>query len=197
MKTLIISLLLLFLSGIAQAAITERIIYAGDTPLTSDCRVTQTGPMKLTVMPCSWTTTGEARILGPIDSLVAATGFGPVAKALREGNAEWHHNRVRVWLRDKQGNIIEKSRRRILSLATTLTITAGKRWAIYLLDGPGVTMIPTLVEWDGLSGRPSDMLDYIVLPFLVPLNTIDLNTITIEVFTVRPDFPPAKGLFEK
>ncbi|KKL79491.1 hypothetical protein LCGC14_2014320, partial [marine sediment metagenome] len=62
MKTLVISLLLLFLGGGydgVSAAITERIIYAGNTPLASDCRVTQTGPMELTVMPCSWTTTGD------------------------------------------------------------------------------------------------------------------------------------------
>ena len=196
MKILIISLLFaLFLGGVAQATIIERVIYAGDTPLASDCLVTQTGPMELTVMPCFWTTTGQARILGPIDSLIAATGIGTVARALREGKAEWHYNRVRVWLRDKQDNIIERSVTYQVTPKAVLTIVAGQKYAVYMLQGPGQTMTITLMDPE--DPRPSTFINYLVFRFDVPTGTTDLSTITFEVFTVRPDFPPAKSLFEK
>ena len=124
------------------AGITERIIYAGNTPLASDCQVTQTGPMQLTISICSWTTTGQGRIFNTIMSLPAQAGVGSLAEAIRQGNAEWLPGgfRVRGWLTNKQGNIIEKSRIRTLPINTVLNIVAGERWVVYLVDGPGVTM---------------------------------------------------------
>ena len=198
MKILIVALLLLLLGGgtdWVSAGITERVIYAGDTPLASDCQVTQTGFMELTVMPCFWTTTGEAKILGPIASFVAATGIGLVAQALREGKAEWHHNRVRVWFRDKHGNIIERSVTYQVTPKVVLTMVAGQKYVVYMLRGLGQTMNIALM--DPADPLPSTFINYLVFAFDVPFGTIDLSTVTLEVFTVRPHFPPAKSLFEK
>ncbi len=201
MKTLIISLLFALLlpgggTGVF-AAITEQTIYAGDTPMFSNCSVEQTGPMELTVMPCSWTTPGLARVFSILESLPAQIGLGELGKALRENKAEWlpGHQRVRVWWRDAEDNIIKKSRTRVLSVPKVLTITAGTFWVVYMVDGPGVTMDIVLQPWK--VERPDNTLDYLIFEFDVPVGTTDLNTIDLEVFTVRPDFPPAKGIFEK
>ncbi|KKL90961.1 hypothetical protein LCGC14_1899480 [marine sediment metagenome] len=197
MKILVLLLLLLFLPGGGTgvfAAITERVIYAGDTPLASDCQVTQTGFMELTVMPCFWTTTGEAKILGPIASFVAATGIGLVAQALREGKAEWHHNRVRVWFRDKHGNIIERSVTYQVGQGSADHNSRTEVQSLHV-DGPGNTM--TIFLMDPIDPLPFGFINYLIFKFDVPFGTIDLSTVTLEVFTVRPHFPPAKSLFEK
>ena len=200
MKTLTIGLLFALFLGAGgswvSATITERVIYAGDTPLKSTCTVTQTGPMELTAAACQWTTTGEARVFSVLQSLIARTGFGELAQSLAEDKAEWSHNgtRVRAWLRDKQGNIIARSRTRVLT-PTVLSITAGETWVVYMVDGPGVTMNLVLEKWDG--DRPENTLDYLLLPFEVPAGITDLGGIKIEVFTVKSGHVPVKGLFEK
>jgi len=197
-KLWIVLLILALLGGgtdWVSAAITQRIIHAGDTPLASTCKVTQTGPMQLTLSTCSWTTTGEGKILDRFESAFAALGVGLAAQALRENKAEWHGSRVRVWLRDKQDNIIERSRTRMLSVDVVLNIVAGETWVVYLVDGLGVTMNAVLLKNKEL--RPAGILDYILLPFTVPVGTTNLNTINIEVFTVLPGFPAPKGMFEK
>ncbi|HEB26529.1 MAG TPA: hypothetical protein ENI05_01960 [Porticoccus sp.] len=198
MKALIISLLLILVGGGfdgISAAITQRIIHAGDTPLFSDCGVTQTGPMELTVTPCTFTTTGEARIASRLNSVFALTGIGPVAQALREDKAEWHGNRVRAWLRDKQGNIIEKSVTWRLPTVEIIGVTPGETYFLYLIEDVGVTMEVLLIPVS--SPRPAGYIHYLAFEFTVPLGTTNLSSVDIEVFTVRPDFPPAKGLFEK
>ncbi len=173
-----------------SAAITQRIIHAGNTPLASDCVVTQTGPMQLTVSTCSWTTTGQAKI-------VHESKVPNLSNEIAVGNVERmpYSRRVRGWLQDSQGNIIEKSRTRFIPVPVVLNITAGETWVAYLVNGPGVTMAVVLQKRGEL--RPAGTLDYILFPFVVPVSTTDLSGIDIEVFTVRPDFPPAKGLFEK
>ena len=195
MKTIFIVLILLLFSFNTHADIVDRVIYAGDTPLATDCRITQTGPMELTVEPCAFTTTGVARILGPIDSFVARTGIGSVAQALREGKAEWHRNRVRIWLQDRQGNIIERSVTYGLPVPSVITVPPGDEYYIHLEKVGGVIMKAVLVP------NRHKMALATVHPLsseiTVPVGTTDLSAITVEVFTVRPDFPPAKGLFEK
>ena len=193
MKTLVISLLLLFLGGGfdgVSAAITERIIYAGNTPLASDCRVTQTGPMELTVMPCSWTITGEARIVPreKVPDLQGAIARGEV-ELMPDGK------RVRGWLKNKNGSYIRKQATYQVIPKAVLTIVAGQKYVVYMLQGPGQTMNIALMDPE--DPRPSTFINYLVFQFVVPAGTTDLGTITLEVFTVRPDFPPAKGLFEK
>ena len=198
MKKLIISLLIvLFLGGVAHAAITERIIYAGPTPLASTCQVTQTGPMELTVAPCTFTTTGWARIYGILQSLVARSGVGELARAVAQGKAEWTSNglRIRGWLRDKQGNIIERSATWRLPSAESVTVTPGNTYFLYLVKKAGVTMEIKLLPVN--DPTPTTYVHYLALDFTVPLGTTDLSTVKIEVYTVRRGDRPAKGLFEK
>ena len=202
MKKIIVLLMLcsLFVATSIHADITERIIYAGDTPLSSTCKVTQTAPMELTVAACSWTTTGQSRVvnLNIIEAMLTELGVGSVAELISQGKAEFlpgaFPSRVRGWLIDKAGNIIERSRARVLS-PTVLTITAGETWVVYMVDGLGVTMNLVLKKWDGV--KPVGTLNYLIMPFEVPAGTTDLTSIKIEVFTVKPNFPPRKGLFEK
>ncbi|KKM30267.1 hypothetical protein LCGC14_1566230 [marine sediment metagenome] len=182
----------LFLTASAYATVVERVIYARNTLLVSDCIVTQTGLMELTVSACSWTTTGLSKVVPKekVPNLSNEIAVGRVVEM--PGGKE-----VRGWLLDKQGNIIEKSRTRGLMSSSVLTITAGKRWAAFLVDGPGITMQVALVEWGpGFTPLPGT-LDYIILPFRVPVGTTDLSGIKIEVLTVRPGAGPAKGMFEK
>ena len=196
MRSVIIGFFLsALLAASSQAGITERVIYAGNTPLASDCRVTQTGPMELTVAPCSFATTGEARIASRLDSAFALMGVGPIAQALREDKAEWHGNRVRIWLRDKEGNIIEKSVTWRLPTVEIIGVTPGETYFLYLIEDVGVTMEVLLIPVS--SPRPAGYIHYLAFEFTVPLGTTDLGGIEIEVFTVRPNFPPVKSLFEK
>ena len=197
MKSVIISLLvLLLLTTSSQAAITQRVIYAGDTPLASTCQVTQTGPMELTVVPCTFTTTGEARILSRLDSAFALTGIGPVAKALREGKAEWHGNRVRVWLHDKDGKIIERSVTYHLTTTASIIVPPGDTYLVYLVkSNPGLKMDAILRS--EAAPRPANHIHPLVFEFTVPMGTTDLSGIDIEVFTVRPGHAPPKDLFQK
>ena len=192
MKT-VIPLILAFLLASAwhtQAGLVEQDIYAATTLLASTCTVIQTGPMQLTIPPCSWTTTGLSRI-------VSREKVPNLTNEIAAGRVEMTPNgRVRGWLRDKTGNILEKSRTRILPSSVTFNITAGM-WAIYLVDGPGVTMVPTLVAWSNSSKDPAGTLDYLVLPFPVPVGTTDLSGITIEFHVIKPGVRPAKGVFEK
>ncbi len=199
MKKIWISLLFFFLllggTDTPFASIGQRIIHAGDTPLASTCTVAQTGPMELTVSKCSFTTTGQAKILSRLDSAFAMTGLGEVAQALQEGKAEWHGSRVRVWLRDKQGNIIERSKTHVRNVATTVTVPGPGQWVVYLIYGPGINLNVVLQLWS--DPRPTNYVEYIVMPFVVTVGTTNLNTINLEVFTVLPGFPPPKGMFEK
>ena len=173
-----------------SAAITQRIIHAGDTPLASNCQVAQTGPMQLTVSACSWTTTGQAKIVheSKVPNLKNEIAAGRVER-MPDGV------RVRGWLRNAQGNIIEKSRTRFIPAKIILNIVAGETWVAYLVNGPGRTMVVTLQKRG--EPRPTGTLDYILFPFVVPAGTTDLSAINIQVFTVLPGFPPAKGIFEK
>ena len=177
-------------TGWLSAAITQRIIHAGDTPLASNCQVTQTGPMQLTVSTCLWTTTGQAKIIheSKVPNLKNEIAAGRVER-MPDGV------RVRGWLRNAQGNIIEKSRTRFILAKVILNIVAGNTWVAYLADGPGVTMNVVLQKEE--DPKPTGTLDYILFPFTVPVGTINLNTINLEVFTVLPGFPAPKGLFEK
>ncbi len=198
MKPWIISFVLwFFFASPVQAGIVERVIYAGDTPLFSDCSLTQTGPMELTVTPCTFATTGQARIFSRIQSLPAQAGIGALASAVRQGRAEWMHGgqRIRGWLTDKQGNIIEKSATWRLPVTNVITVIPGETYFIYLIKKAGVTMEVALIARS--VPKPIGYIHYLAFEFEVPLGTTDLNSIEIEVFTVRPDFPPAKGLFEK
>ena len=191
---LIIALLGASYDGVS-AAITQRIIHAGDTPLASTCTVVQTDSMELTVSACSFTTTGEAKIIDRFESVFAALGAGPVAQALRENKAEWYGSRVRVWLRDKQGNIIERSATYILPVANLITVPIGGPYFIYLVKNPGLKMEAILLSTR--APRPTNYVHYLAFEFTVPAGTTDLSGIEIEVFTVLPGFPAPKGLFEK
>ncbi|KKL25629.1 hypothetical protein LCGC14_2403380 [marine sediment metagenome] len=200
MKKLIISLLLLFLGGVygvVSAGITERVIYAGDTPLFSDCNITQTGPMELTVAPCTFTTTGEAKIFNIFESIGARLGVGRLAKAITENRAEMMKDgmRVRGWLINKQGNIIERSVTWRLPTTKIIAVIPDETYFIYLVKKVGVTMGTALLPVS--SPRPADYIHHLAFEFTVPLGTTNLSGIEIEVFTVKPNFAPAKGLFEK
>ncbi|KKL22781.1 hypothetical protein LCGC14_2431990, partial [marine sediment metagenome] len=133
MKVLVTAFFLLF-STLAQADIVDWVIYAGDTPLTTDCRITQTGPMELTVEPCTFTTIGKARIFNALQALPARIGVGALAEALRDGKAEWMPAglRIRAWLQDKQGNVIERSVTYQLPVTSVMTVPAGDEYYIYL-----------------------------------------------------------------
>ncbi len=192
-KSWIILLLLALLVGgydNALAVITQRIIHAGDTPLTSTCLVMQTAPMELTISKCAFTTTGQARIVhqSRVPSLKNEIAAGRVER-MPDGK------RVRGWLRDRQGNIIEKSKTHILNVATTVIVPGPGRWVVYLTDGPGTNLNVVLQLFD--DQRPSNYIEFIVMPFVMPVGTTDLSSIDIEVFTVLPGFPASKGLFEK
>lgn len=198
MKTLFLTLALtLLFESIGFGAVVERVIHSGDTPLFSDCKVTQTGPMELTVAPCTFTTTGEAKVFGVAESLPAMVGIGPLANALREGKAEWMSGslRVRAWLRNGQGNIIERSRTRFLPVAAVTVVPAGNVYFLYLIEKPGPTLGVVLMSTS--SPRPLNYIHILAFDFTVPVGTTDLSGIEIEVFTVKPGFPPSKGLFQK
>lgn len=191
MKIILYCLMIVFLFlPSAESAIIERVIHAGDTPLASTCTVTQTGPMELTVLACSFTTTGQARIVAKekVPSLPNEIAAGRV-QMMPDGK------RVRGWLRNKDGTIIDKSKTHTAVTSTALIITAGDTWVVYLTDGPGVTM-PVVLQKAG-DPRPANFVEFIVMPFTVPIGTTDLSTIDIEVFTVKPDFPPPRPLFER
>ncbi|KKK79944.1 hypothetical protein LCGC14_2828420 [marine sediment metagenome] len=192
-KTWVVLLFLVLLGGGydgVSAAITQRIIYAGDTPLASTCAVTQTGPMELTISACSFTTTGRAKIVheSKVSNLQSQITAGRVER-MPDGK------RIRGWIHDKQGNIIEKSKTHVRNVATTVTVPGPGRWVIYLLDGPGINLDVILQLWE--DPRPTKYVEYIVMPFVVPVGTTDLNTIDLEIFTVLPGFPAPKGMFEK
>ncbi|HEB27639.1 MAG TPA: hypothetical protein ENI05_07655 [Porticoccus sp.] len=195
MKKLIFSLLFsLFLAGgtdWVSAAITERIIHAGNTPLASDCQVTQTSFMELTVLPCFWTTTGQARIVPKekVPDLVGAIARGEV-EMLPDGK------RVRGWLINKDGSFVSKRKTYRVIPKAVLTVVAGQTYIVYMLRAPGQNRM-NIVLMDSEDPRPSTFINYLVFEFDVPFGTIDLSTVPLEVFTVRPNFPPAKGLFEK
>jgi hypothetical protein len=197
MKTLFLALTLVFmLDGVGLGAITERIIYAGDTPLINTCTVVQSGPMELTIAPCSFTTTGQAKVFSVLESLPAQVGLGALAKALREGKAEWFKgNRVRAWLRDENGEIIERAKTRRLVVPSVLTVPDGNTYFIYLVEKVGPILEVVLLPIT--DPRPAEYVHYLAFEFMVPLGTTDLNGIKIEVFTVRPGHTPAKGLFKK
>lgn len=164
-----------------QANIIERIIYAGDTPLASTCTVTQTGPMELTISACSLTTTGQAKIIKrekvrnlPTDILAGRAEIMPDNK--------W----VRVWLKNKNGNFINKSKTYTLLNPVVLTIPPGNTWVVYLTSKPGSRMGVVFQSWT--SPRPTNFIEYIIIEFNVPIGTINLNTIDIEILTVKPNF---------
>ena len=192
-KTWIIWLILALVGGSSpgvSASITQRIIHAGDTPLASTCVVTQTAPMELTVSKCTFTTTGQAKVVdaSKVPSLKNEIAAGRVER-MPDGK------RVRGWLRDKQGNIIDKSKTHVRNVATAVTIPGPGQWVVYLLDGPGINLDVVLQLWE--DQRPTNYVEFIVMPFMVPVGTANLNQINLEVFTVLPGFPVPKGLFEK
>ena len=197
MKTLIISLLLLLFGGTAQAAITERVIHAGDTPLTNSCTVVQTAPLELTVFPCTFTTTGEAKIFNVIESLLAQTGIGQLAKAIQENKAEWMPGglRIRAWLRTEFGDVIERSVMWNLPVTSVITFTPGDTYYLYLVKKAGVTM--GVIALPVTAPRPAGYIHYLAFEIVVPLGTTDLNSVNIEVFTVKPGHAPTKSLFKK
>ena len=190
-------LLSLLLVSSTQAGISERIIYAVDTLLASTCTITQTGPMELTILPCTFTTTGDSKILSVFNSLPAHTGLGELARAIRQGKAQWTPGglRLRVWFQDKQGKVIEKSVTYHLLTTNTITVSPGNTYFIYLIKTARTTMKAWLVLES--EPRPTGYINDLVSEFTVPLATTNLTNIEIKVFTVRPDFPPAKGMFEK
>ena len=193
MRTLLPILLLLFLGAEGSwvsAAITERVIHAGDTPLASTCVVTQTAPMELTVSKCAFTTTGQAKIVdeSKVPSLKNEIAAGRVER-MPDGK------RVRGWLRDRQGNIIEKSKTHVHNVATTVTVPGPGSWVVYLTDGPGINLDVVLQLWE--DPLPPNFVEYIIMPFVIPVGTANLNQVDLEVFTVLPGFPASKGLFEK
>lgn len=198
MKIIVASFLFLFLfvsSG--RADITERVIYAGDTPLFSDCTVIQTALMELTINPCSYKTTGEARVFGVIESLPARVGMGPLGAAIAQGKAEWMPDgaRVRVWLRDKDGVIIERAVSYRLPIAKTLSVVAGSQYMIHLVKAGGTTMDVILAL--GSDPRPANYVHFLTFRFTVPAGTTDLANVQIKVFTVKDGYLPKKGMFEK
>ena len=198
MKSIIIALSFwILLVGSVRAEIVERVVYAVDTPLASDCRVTQTGLMELMVMPCSWTTVGEARVFSVAKSIPAQLGFGPLAGAISQGKAEWMPNglQVRAWLRDKNGDIVSRSERLSLPISAVITVPAGNTYFIYLVRKAGPIMEAILLPVS--APRPDNYVHILAFEFEVPIGTTDLSEVTIEVFTVRPGKKPKKGLFEK
>ena len=197
MKMLIVGFLLLILVSDIQARITKRVIHAGDTPLFSDCTVTQTGPMQLTVKPCTFVTTGRAKIFDVIRALPAQIGVGELAKALREDKAEWMPDglRVRGWIQDEKGKIIDKSTSYHLLTKGVINITTPGVYVILLMKSSGFNMDVVLAS----SYSPS-MVNYVhilALEFDVPLGTINLSDVDIILYTVKPGHRPKKGIFEQ
>ncbi len=198
MKRIILSLFFWFLlGGFAQADIVERVIYAADTPLFNDCSVTQTGLMELTIAPCSFTTTGQARVFSVIKSLPAKLGIGELARALDRGEAEWlpGNMRVRAWLKSKNGDIIARSERLLLTIPSILVIPAGDTYFIYLVRKAGPIMEAVLLPVS--APQPDNNVHILAYEFEVPIGTTDLSEVIIEVFTVKSGKKPKKGMFEK
>lgn len=191
MKKVIISLVFWFLfAASGQARIVERTIYAGDTPLRSDCTVSQSGPMELTIVPCFWTITGQAKIVdrGKVSGLEGRTLRGEV-EMMADGK------RVRGWMKREDGTVVRKSVKYRLALMSVFSITAGGRYVLYMVNTVGQAMNVVLMSAD--DPRPATFIDYLVFPFDVPAGTTDLTTIDMEVFTVKPGFPLPKDIFTR
>lgn len=201
MKTsfLALAVLLFMFDGVGLGAVVERVIYSGDTPLASTCAVIQTGPMELTVAPCSFTTTGEAKIIipDPITWAAALVGLGSLGRAIAENKAEWMPDgfRIRGWLVNGQGNIIERTKTRLLPVAAVTAVPVDNTYLLYLVEKAGPILGVVLLSMN--DPRPANYVHILAFKFEVPVGTTDLNTVTIEVFTVKSGFPPPRGLFEK
>ena len=198
MLKIFLTLVLTFLlSHIAFGGIVDRVIYSGNTPLFSDCRVVQTGPMQLTVPPCTFTTTGRAKIISALEALPAQVGVGRLAKAISENEAEWLPDglRVRVWIKDEQGDVITRSLTYRLPVANTINIIAGNVYVILLTKAGGITMTAVLTtSWDP---NAVDYVHILATEFEVPLGTTDLSNVRIPIFTVKQGQRPLKKWFEQ
>ena len=211
-KTWIILLFLAILGGHPEgirAAITQRIIHAGDTPLFSDCVVTQTAPLTLRIETCMWRTTGQARIVdaAKVVGILADKNLLDESSRIRSGLKELNlrvdagemeympdGKRIRGWLKNKDGSFVGKSENRVLTPITIVWPADGQTHLVYLVGGPGATMQAELA----LHGetQPAGFIDFLIFETLVPVGATDFVT-DVEVFTVLPGFPAPKGMFEK
>jgi hypothetical protein len=169
----------------------ERVVYAGDTPLLSELRVSQVGPLRLRIAAGRFRTTGEARVeieRPEHDALVKA------GKAERLGDG-----RVRAWLLDERGEPIEPAREYAVP-DTDLDIPQAaedRAYGVWLCTD-GVQVRPMLRRVQGVTAPlPAPWRECcsfpIVLTFVVPVGTTDLRDIPIEVLTVKPGFPAGTG----
>ena len=168
------------------------LIYAGDTPLASTLVVEQTGPLQLGVRAGSFTTTGQARIRSYVpanhDAMIAA-GRGEL---LAEGN------RVRGWIQDKTGALVDKAETYTLTSDTVITLTSDPtRPVAYRLDllGQGTTaevfVRRKVIDVEQYPAPPPGRktLQTLVFEFIVPPGAVNITPIDIYAFVVRPGFP--------
>jgi len=175
-----------------SATIMQRTIYSGHTPLFSDCAAVQTAPMELTIAPCIFTTTGRAKVHSVIASLPAQAGLGQLGQAIREDKAEWYGNRVRAWIRDSEGNIIERAVTYILPAAKSIIVPPGDTYYLNLIKVGSVVM-DVVLRPTSAPPRPANYIHVLAIEFVVPLGTTDLSSVKIEVFTVIPGSAPSKS----
>lgn len=171
--------------------ITDRIIYAGDTPLFSDFTVAQTGLMELTVSGGQFQITGQAKLV-KVNKVPPAFFSDGRAEMMPDGE------RARVWNQDKvTKQIKDKSKRRTIVGNTTISVVAhptkDKRYYIDLESPSDVVMlVQTRFEFVGdiVGAPPVNHTHMVVLPFIVPAGTTDLSGIPIEAIKILPGFPP-------
>lgn len=178
----------------AEAGIVNRVIYAGETPLASTCAASLTGLMQITIPACSFTTTGESRVISPEKVTAEIETWISNGKAARMPNG-----RVRVWLQKRDGTVHEKSRTAtllsdaVLNIPTPLVNTL-HRAALGVTSGVAFIMVQSSTN-GGRSWSPAPpagwrLVHILIFPFLVPAGDTDLTDNTIEVFGVLPGFPP-------
>ena len=194
-------LLIAFLASPAIAGVVQRIIYAGETPLASTCTASLTGPMQITIPACSFTTTGQARVMPMTDSNRAQ-----LRDYLSKNMAEKHPDgRIRVWLQKKDGTIHERSRTVTLSVGTVLDIPTPVVNTLYqaglgIKAGVGSVFLQSSIDggntWTPAPPMGWNFVHILIFPFLVPSGDFDLSDDPIEVFTVLPGFPAGTGPLE-
>ncbi len=185
---------LFFWPTVTNAQIVNRSIYARETSLASTCLAILTGPMQITIPACSFTTTGQARVLSQTDS-----NRDQLEDLLSKNMAEkTSDGRIRVWLQKKDGTVEDRSRTVTLSanvIQTIVPLAADTYYRAALGIEAGMANILWQSSTDQRTWLPTppaswSLIHILIFPFLVPAGDTSLFNNRIEVFTVLLGFPP-------
>lgn len=180
------------------SAVTQGLIYAGDTPLACSIRVEQTGPMELTLHAGTFTTTGQARIrdlTGQDAASISQRIADGLAGRLADGK------RWREWLTARDGTVLRSETFTIGTQRLTLTSDPARpvRYAIDLVsvNGAAEIRVSRIVDGRETAGAPPPgarpVQHPLVFAFMLPAGAADLAPLTIYTLTVLPGFPPGTG----